>query len=56
VPNYVRTLHAEVLHEGATVCRLLHDAQRTIRVGTAGEPTPVIQDELIPFRQHRFYQ
>jgi hypothetical protein len=56
VPHYVRTLHAKVLHEGTAVPRLLHDAQRAIRVGAACEATPVIQDQLIPLRQYRFRQ
>jgi hypothetical protein len=56
VSHHVRTRHAELLHEGAAVHRLLRDAQRAIRVGAASEPAPVILDQSIPFHQHGFRQ
>jgi hypothetical protein len=52
VANYVRALQADLPHEGTAVGRLLRDAQRTVGVGTASEPTPMVQGELIPFRQN----
>jgi hypothetical protein len=52
----VRALYAEVQHEHTAVRRLLHNANRSIGVGTAGEPTPVIPDKLKPIRECRFFQ
>jgi hypothetical protein len=53
VPHHMRARYAKLLHEGVAVRRLLRDAQRVLRVGAAGEPAPMIQDQPIPFRQRR---
>ena len=56
VTHHVRARYAKLLHEGVAVRCLLRDAQRFLRVGAAGEPAPVVQDQLIPFRQRRLRQ
>jgi hypothetical protein len=54
VSNEVGPLNAHVFHERAAVRRLLRHASRGIKMGAAGESTPVIQKQLVPFRQRGF--
>ena len=56
VPHHMRARYAKLLHEGVAVRRLLRDAQRVRCMGAAGEPSPVIQDQPISFRQRRLRQ